>query len=347
MPAADVAPAKEESQGLCCMCCGRFRSEDDIGPDRGVLLDRPIEVKELFPLISQDMKISLSLALEDTLCPAFMRPDFNAFPVGSGWEEPEFDPHYYSNGPTTYAERDHVFPQPPQMSAAVAERKQNTIRRKPGGNKKFTREEDEKLKELVKLYGEGSWSRIAEKMEGRNRKQVRDRYENFLKKERSTQEFSPEEDALIMRLVEEKGRKWNLIAEQLPGRPPIIVKNRYYTKLRRAPSTPSCQSESPPAERNPSTIPKKKTPTKGGTETGVTSSNNGTGELSGQPDAKSTLERNRSQPNLQFSPKDKDKPTVQTLRSQHSQLRVALDILTNKISKLRLHNCDSDRLSKS
>ena len=100
-------------------------------------------------------------------------------------------------------------------------------------SKKFTKEEDEKLKNLVKIYGEGCWSFIAGKMDGRNRKQVRERYINFIKKERTTDEFTPEEDAIVMNYVRQEGRKWSSLSEMLPGRTPIMVKNRYYAKLRK------------------------------------------------------------------------------------------------------------------
>ncbi len=101
-------------------------------------------------------------------------------------------------------------------------------------NRKFTKEEDDRLRDLVKLYGEGCWTRVAENMPGRNRKQVRERYVNFVKKERSSNEFSPEEDALILSFVQTKGRKWIVISDMLPGRTPIMIKNRYYAKLRHA-----------------------------------------------------------------------------------------------------------------
>ena len=100
-------------------------------------------------------------------------------------------------------------------------------------NRKFTREEDEKLKNLVKTYGEGAWSKIAEEMDGRNRKQVRERYINFLKKERVVTEFTPEEDATILQFVQENGRKWSSLAELRVGKTPKMIKNRYYAKLKR------------------------------------------------------------------------------------------------------------------
>ncbi len=121
-------------------------------------------------------------------------------------------------------------------------------------NKKFTPEEDEKLKELVKQFGEGAWRRIAESLPGRNRKQVRERYVNFLRKERSPHEFSPAEDTLILNYVQQHGRKWNLISEQLPGRTAIMIKNRYYARLRYSPKNATTEKPEMPT-KNPDGSP--------------------------------------------------------------------------------------------
>lgn len=96
---------------------------------------------------------------------------------------------------------------------------------------RFSPEEDERLKELVKCFGESSWSRIAKEMPGLNRKQIRDRYVNYLRKERLITEFTAEEDKTILRLVKEKGKRWSIISEELIGRTPIMVKNRFYATL--------------------------------------------------------------------------------------------------------------------
>jgi hypothetical protein len=96
---------------------------------------------------------------------------------------------------------------------------------------KFTAEEDGRLKKLVEMFGESSWSKIAKEMSGLNRKQIRDRYVNYLKKERTIKEFTAEEDQIILRLVRERGRFWSKIAEELVGRTPIMVKNRFYASL--------------------------------------------------------------------------------------------------------------------
>lgn len=101
-------------------------------------------------------------------------------------------------------------------------------------NQKFTKEEDEHLLMLVGKYGQSAWSLIAEEMKGRNRKQLRERYINFLKNKQITSEFTPEEDMVIIQFVEAEGRKWSLISEMLPGKTPIMIKNRYYARLRYA-----------------------------------------------------------------------------------------------------------------
>jgi hypothetical protein len=133
----------------------------------------------------------------------------------------------------------------PQYEEEPKVKKEDTesIFSKERRNRKFTREEDEKLKALVKIYGEGAWSRIAKEMEGRNRKQVRERYVNFLKKEKVTTEFTPEEDVMILQYVQAEGRKWSAIAEKLTGKTPIMIKNRYYAKLRRTAKETKQRSE--------------------------------------------------------------------------------------------------------
>ena len=122
---------------------------------------------------------------------------------------------------------------PTKLKPKTTKRKKKDSCVKEKHNKKFTPEEDEKLKTLVETYGEGTWSFIAKKMNDRNRKQVRERYINFLSTERVETKFTQEEDDTILQYVQEKGRKWSALAELLPGRTPIMIKNRYYSKLQK------------------------------------------------------------------------------------------------------------------
>ena len=98
---------------------------------------------------------------------------------------------------------------------------------------KFTSEEDAQLRRLVELHGSHDWTKIARLMPTKNRKQLRDRYVNFLNVHTIRHKFTIEEDQRILALVCTKGRKWNLIAQEFPNRSPIVVKNHYYNTLHR------------------------------------------------------------------------------------------------------------------
>ena len=102
-----------------------------------------------------------------------------------------------------------------------------------GRKKTYTHDEDVKLIALVSQFGDKNWSKIAELMPGRNRKQIRDHYINFLKKKIDKKVFAPEEDELILATVRKSGHAWKKIADILPGRTPIMIKNRYNSKLKK------------------------------------------------------------------------------------------------------------------
>lgn len=95
---------------------------------------------------------------------------------------------------------------------------------------KFSAEEDNLLKSLVKKHGK-NWSLISKLMDNKERKQVRERYENFLCKKIIRKRFTPEEDAKILELLNKIGKKFYAIADEFVGRTAIMIKNRYYSKL--------------------------------------------------------------------------------------------------------------------
>lgn len=105
-------------------------------------------------------------------------------------------------------------------------------RKKAGRKSAFTPRLEQQLIRLVAQYGDNDWSTIARHMPQFNRKQLRERYVNFLRKERAGHDFTPEEDEKVLRLVDSLGRKWEEIAKRLPGRTAIMIKNRYATKLK-------------------------------------------------------------------------------------------------------------------
>lgn len=97
----------------------------------------------------------------------------------------------------------------------------------------FTKQEDEKLKELVKIYGIKNWSLISSLMVGRTAKQCRDRYSNYLVPGFFQGEWSKEEDELLMKLYNEYGSKWSIIQTHFPNRSSNSIKNRWYYFLRK------------------------------------------------------------------------------------------------------------------
>ena len=98
---------------------------------------------------------------------------------------------------------------------------------------KFSPQDDEILKCLVAQYGESSWIRIAEHMEGRNSRQCRERWLNYLSPALNKSDFTPEEDALLNQKVEELGQKWVQISKFFTGRTDQMVKNRYFLLKRK------------------------------------------------------------------------------------------------------------------
>ncbi|OHS95230.1 hypothetical protein TRFO_02204 [Tritrichomonas foetus] len=92
---------------------------------------------------------------------------------------------------------------------------------------KFTPEEDEKLQTLIELYGDDDWNTVSAQMDGRNKRQCRERWRHYLAPEVSTEPFTPEEDALLHEKYAEYGHKWKLIAAFFPNRTDITIKNRW------------------------------------------------------------------------------------------------------------------------
>ncbi|CAD8103863.1 unnamed protein product [Paramecium primaurelia] len=96
----------------------------------------------------------------------------------------------------------------------------------------WSQEEDEQLKELVKMYGK-KWSKICTVMNWRTGKQVRERYLNQLQMHINYEKWTDQEDKMILKLYKKFGTKWSYISSLLNGRPENMVKNRFYATLRR------------------------------------------------------------------------------------------------------------------
>jgi hypothetical protein len=105
---------------------------------------------------------------------------------------------------------------------------------KPGLTKgPWTKTEDKKLIEWVKLEGPTKWSQCAIYISGRSGKQCRERWNNTLSPQVKKGDWSIEEDYTIFKLYSIYGTKWSKIALSFPGRTENSIKNRFYSTLRR------------------------------------------------------------------------------------------------------------------
>ena len=102
-----------------------------------------------------------------------------------------------------------------------------TVTRKPYVRSKFTKTEDKELTKLVSLYGTNDWHGIADNLPGRNARQCKDRWFNYLSPNVSNAPWSSHEDELLIEKQAEFGAKWRQIAACFPSRTDVSVKNRW------------------------------------------------------------------------------------------------------------------------
>ncbi|XP_059447246.1 myb-related protein 330-like [Corylus avellana] len=98
----------------------------------------------------------------------------------------------------------------------------------------WTKEEDERLINYIKLHGEGCW-RSLPKAAGllRSGKSCKLRWMNYLRPDLKRGNFTEKEDELIINLHSLLGNKWSLIARRLPGRTDYEIKNYCKTHIKR------------------------------------------------------------------------------------------------------------------
>ncbi|BBN04219.1 protein MpR2R3-MYB3 [Marchantia polymorpha subsp. ruderalis] len=91
----------------------------------------------------------------------------------------------------------------------------------------WSQEEDELLREQVRVYGIERWARVAEGLPGKTSRQCRRRWNMFLNVVSKRGGWTDEEDNLLLENHDRFGNRWTEIAKNLPGRTDNAVKNRY------------------------------------------------------------------------------------------------------------------------
>jgi hypothetical protein len=92
---------------------------------------------------------------------------------------------------------------------------------------KWTPEEDELLRQNVAIRGVANWTVVSSAIPGRNGKQCRERWMNQLCPDLNKENWTAQEDFILMRQQWIYGNMWSQIAAALPGRSANAVKNRW------------------------------------------------------------------------------------------------------------------------
>ena len=105
---------------------------------------------------------------------------------------------------------------------------------KPGMRKgRWTHEEDNKLLELFKIYG-NNWSKLAKIFNNRTAQQIRNRYINILNPNLNQSKLNKEDDIIIFNLYLKYGSSWKNIQEKaFKHHTPDAIKNRFYSFIKK------------------------------------------------------------------------------------------------------------------
>ncbi|XP_051914937.1 v-myb avian myeloblastosis viral oncogene homolog-like 2a isoform X2 [Hippocampus zosterae] len=108
----------------------------------------------------------------------------------------------------------------------------------------WTKEEDEKIRELVGQFGTNRWSLICKHLNGRVETQCRDRWHTHLEPLLKKSSWTHEEDLIIYKARSVFGNRWAEISKLLPGRTEHAVRSRWHGTLKMQPELGQVKKES-------------------------------------------------------------------------------------------------------
>lgn len=97
----------------------------------------------------------------------------------------------------------------------------------------FSYEEDCVIRSWVKSIGPQKWTKLSKELNGRTGKQCRERWMNVLNPELKKSDWTDEEEFRLFYLHELFGSKWTKLVTFFEGRTENMIKNRFYSNLRR------------------------------------------------------------------------------------------------------------------
>lgn len=97
----------------------------------------------------------------------------------------------------------------------------------------FTKEEDKRLIEAVKEYGDNNWALVASYVGNRTRRQCCERWRKFLCPNINVSSWTEEEDELLLAKYNQYGPKWALLRRYFNNRTDVNIKTRYIVLSRR------------------------------------------------------------------------------------------------------------------
>ncbi|CAA2971760.1 myb-related A isoform X1 [Olea europaea subsp. europaea] len=93
----------------------------------------------------------------------------------------------------------------------------------------WSQEEDDILREQIRVHGTENWTIIASKFKDKTTRQCRRRWFTYLNSDFKKGGWSPEEDLLLCQAQKIFGNRWTEIAKVVSGRTDNAVKNRFTT----------------------------------------------------------------------------------------------------------------------